>query len=777
MPVGYPTNAFFYKGEWYNTDGEGMPATAITDPLTGGVGITIGEKDLYTSIGDADKNAAAMQRAANGGRLHVLSGVGQMSDTVLIGSNTSISMAPGVHLASTGVAVHTLFRTGNAEFAQCNSIDNVWIICADEASYSAGASGEMEFVPGPARLRWRAPGDTYGAYVDVSGASITQGWFSLPSGTAGKSVHVMIGGGAFPVATTTRAVRVEPVTGAKPIAWSRAGGVVTVTEGSHARKIGDTALVFFGATAWHGYVASADSTGWTFVQAGATESGTATAYGVQNITMSARGATLDGGKSTLAAAADGHNNMVLFFAVGSRMQIEPPNIVNNQKYGTSIHCSADFSVRGARSLPGNNDCVHVCGPARKFSITDTIAKGGDNIVGIGCTDYITYAFSFPANGVVDIEDYDVDGVEARDTKYEPVRLYVANSGWLRRGKIRNISGTVDPATSAAVGVITDNNGLTVDAGATNIDGLEISNVNVSRADGSELRQVTFSGTGTRRNIRLSGVAWRNNGVSVLGSVFVSSVLDDLTVINSGQNVSKVCGAYVNLSSSGQVGTLRVQGNFENIDSAASGANVLCSVLYLESTNSKVSRFILSDSVLVDTSTSGNGLRAVVNNGKKMTAILNNVIVTSTDPATRKADRVFQFGSTAEAGSDLFLTCVVADTNFGVVIDGGVPQSLTMSGLRHTGNKMIHGAAATPGTVKVRGSGVSTAEMLSSTLTNITVDISDGLPCDVSRAARVSGNYVSNTNAAAGTLGSAGIVVCSGTSTGSWKLAVDPTKTY
>ena len=36
MPVGYPTNAFFYKGEWYNTDGEGAPVTVVTDPLTGG---------------------------------------------------------------------------------------------------------------------------------------------------------------------------------------------------------------------------------------------------------------------------------------------------------------------------------------------------------------------------------------------------------------------------------------------------------------------------------------------------------------------------------------------------------------------------------------------------------------------------------------------------------------------------------------------------------------------------------------------------------------------
>ena len=39
MPVGYPTNAFFYKGEWYNTDGEGVPATAVTNTLTGKVEI------------------------------------------------------------------------------------------------------------------------------------------------------------------------------------------------------------------------------------------------------------------------------------------------------------------------------------------------------------------------------------------------------------------------------------------------------------------------------------------------------------------------------------------------------------------------------------------------------------------------------------------------------------------------------------------------------------------------------------------------------------------
>lgn len=46
MPVGYPTNAFFYKGEWYNTDGEGVPATAVTNTLTGRIKFSIAGKDV-----------------------------------------------------------------------------------------------------------------------------------------------------------------------------------------------------------------------------------------------------------------------------------------------------------------------------------------------------------------------------------------------------------------------------------------------------------------------------------------------------------------------------------------------------------------------------------------------------------------------------------------------------------------------------------------------------------------------------------------------------------
>ena len=79
MPVGYPTNAFFYKGEWYNTDGEGMPATVVTNPLTGVIEISgrrvaglagsttpilcIGGDHAYQQwYGDADNGMGRMYR-------------------------------------------------------------------------------------------------------------------------------------------------------------------------------------------------------------------------------------------------------------------------------------------------------------------------------------------------------------------------------------------------------------------------------------------------------------------------------------------------------------------------------------------------------------------------------------------------------------------------------------------------------------------------------------------------------------------------------------------
>ena len=62
MPVGYPTNAFFYKGEWYNTDGEGMPAMVVTNTFTGGIEISSGGAVLASSVQiDAIDNSVSVE--------------------------------------------------------------------------------------------------------------------------------------------------------------------------------------------------------------------------------------------------------------------------------------------------------------------------------------------------------------------------------------------------------------------------------------------------------------------------------------------------------------------------------------------------------------------------------------------------------------------------------------------------------------------------------------------------------------------------------------------
>jgi hypothetical protein len=49
--------------------------------------------------------------------------------------------------------------------------------------------------------------------------------------------------------------------------------------------------------------------------------------------------------------------------------------------------------------------------------------------------------------------------------------------------------------------------------------------------------------------------------------------------------------------------------------------------------------------------------------------------------------------------------------------------------------------------------------------------------DVTTWTRTDGAFGWNTNAAAGTLGSAGMVICVGTAANSWRLLADQTKTY
>ena len=120
MPVGYPTNAFFYKGEWYNTDGEGVPATVVTHPITGGSvfvgpnstlelppgantlsgsGVAAGEAypEQYGAVGDgvADDGAAVQAAINAAGTLRLKTGSTYKIKNVKIPSNRHLDLSGG----------------------------------------------------------------------------------------------------------------------------------------------------------------------------------------------------------------------------------------------------------------------------------------------------------------------------------------------------------------------------------------------------------------------------------------------------------------------------------------------------------------------------------------------------------------------------------------------------------------------------------------------------------------------------------------------------------
>ncbi|MCB0074621.1 MAG: hypothetical protein KDE20_24315, partial [Caldilineaceae bacterium] len=135
MPVGYPKNAFFYKGEWYNTDGEGVPATAVTNTLTGGSVIVGPNSTLELPPGDN-----TLPSGGGGGA------VAPLTRAALKALNTSTDTT--AYLKEAGREGQFVWRTGNySTQIAADTAEGVYIKANDTAS-SSGAwvrvfSGEV----------------------------------------------------------------------------------------------------------------------------------------------------------------------------------------------------------------------------------------------------------------------------------------------------------------------------------------------------------------------------------------------------------------------------------------------------------------------------------------------------------------------------------------------------------------------------------------------------------------------------------------------------------
>lgn len=552
-------------------------------------------------------NTALIQSALSAGGSFAVAAAGTayLSAALLLGSDTSITIPSGVTLIGSATRQHNFARTGNAEYLS-NGIPGIYILCATQATEYG--EGGLTYTHSGTTLTYTAPGDTAGTPVDISAVSsvATSRIFTVPSGTATKQLHVVVNFHASRNANSPHTLRVEPVTGAQAITFVRNGTTLVATEAGHKRRVGDLVMVF-GTTPRHGYITAATADSWTIADTTAAASGSAQAYGTRNVSIQAFGAALIGNHAAAPntnIANDSHA-MVMFATNGLRMTLG--RLVDFTKYVVYVTGAADAQLNGVRSPSGDcADTAHFTGPQRVAQVFGVRAKASDNIVGLGCCDYIDYNIFFPTAGTVDVEDVTVDTVVGTATIYEPVRIYNANSGWMRRIKVRKVLGTYDTATaSAAVRVISDVNASQVDAGATNIDGLEIEEVTASADDASvHTPAIIMTGTGTRRGISIKGVPGRPCGSNTNGTIVIDSALEDLTV-EPMDGAGGFSGGYLHLRGSATVKHLtinlpkRMRGNCSLAPLANTGTAQQPAILQLEAAAATVTNLVVNNPSVED----------------------------------------------------------------------------------------------------------------------------------------------------------------------------------
>lgn len=667
-----------------------------------------------------------------------------LSDALLLGSGCAIDLKAGSIASGSGTYKHAFARTGNAEYLD-NGIPGVYILAATQRSSYGTAS--LVFTLSGTTLTYTAPGDTAGTPVSIASvvSVATSKVFTVTSGNGTDQIHVNVHN-ATRSGDSSKTLRIEPVTGAKAITWVRNGSTFVATEAAHDRRVGDLAIVF-GAAAQHGYIIAADANTWTLADTAGASSGSGQAYGVRDISITGANGELRGNHSTLTSSNILNWTHAITLFACSKVRVQGLRIRDYQKYGVFTSGCTDQAILDITADSGDvADTVHVCGPARNAKVKRIVAKTSDNIVGIGCCDYIGQNLFFPAAGVVDIEGYEIDGVQALDTTYEPVRIYNANSGWLRNGAVRNVHGTYDASTSCALSIITDAGGSQVDAGATNIDGLDISGIDARRSNGSHSPAISATGSGTRRGVRIDAVPARACNSGSDGAININAVFEDLTVSPMDGNPVSVgkpsladsscgfSGAYLNVRGSGRIKhltinlTRRMRGNNQLPVTLGTGSATTPCILLMESAGSQVDHLSWFGGVLDDISGSGTKITAVRNVGVITVAEISHLRQLAGDAMWRQL-------SGSNAATQIYLSGVDVDASYMFATDVAIAVTKLSNSRMRTGSAFHLGA--TTGAYRIDASGCTFDARFvrnaagSPTITVRAVASSAGTPLDVS----------------------------------------------
>lgn len=628
-----------------------------------------------------------------------------LNECILLGNNAQLYIPPGRTIVNGGAVQHTMIRTGNAEFsAVATPIPGISIYCADE---QAAGTGTLRYTHSGTTLAWQAPGETaFGSEINIGSVSdvATINIFAVPAASAGKTIYVFVAPAAGRNTNLSRVVRVEAVTGARAMTWTRASNVRTVAETAHGRRVGDF-VINFGPSGdvSHGYITAVTADTYTLPDTGADQGAAQVgrAYGVRNVRIMGNGATLDYNKPNLTTALTSNLQAILLLAVSDCL-VDAPSIINCTKYGVLVVGYTEVVLNGvsgwrtsSADLSGNSDTVHVCGPGRDITINNTRSQGGDNIVGVGCCDYVDYQMNLPSAGDLSLNGGRVIGTRGEDTHQQPVRFYnAANANFIRRWVVDTVTGTFNTDCDSAVAVIAEENALQVEPGVTNVDGLTIISPDAVRTDGSASYGVKMTGAGARSGIRMLRVRPRAGTSTFRATIWIgagTTTADLLAEFEPG-NFS---GYLVGLTGTANVGRLSVRATGQINGNNELGAGHAPAIVALDSSTSVISSLDVEGVIADDTSSTGTKLRGLFNNGTV-------TFQSWTDVRLLDGDALIRHASTAATGTVKARNCDAA-TAFGMVFDGGCPTDFDLSGFRHTvaSNALLQNNDATARTIRVR----------------------------------------------------------------------------
>lgn len=561
--------------------------------------------------------------------------------------------------------------------------------------------------------------------------------FTGPSGTPlsiylGEGVELKLGNNANSPLFNTAAYSTYMLGAGATVTITSAGNVATVAWTAHGKSVGDF-IWNLGADqpdyngVWRvDTVPDADHLTFKFNAGSATTpaTGTIKAGLADQVTIWGEG-TINGNSANQSFVGDSPNKNLINMMNVAHSQFKLKRVKNQSRYGVFIANSLNSGGSDVDffSTALGQDGFHVCGPQRgQCKIENITGSTGDDLISLMTGDIVGWGVPSGDTENIIVNDVTLDSGLTTIVKIDGAPI----SGTRHKNiQLNGVHGNA-PAQGVLAMVYTTGALLTY-----TIDKLAISNVNCRPKSGYPLIAM--------------------NSITV----------DHATVDGVQANFTNMGVASVFRSFGSTVNLLNV--NDVKVSGQATGSTA---VVDMDSTSTYGDVNITNTESTGDTS--GNIFRA---DGPVTSLRLNNVhksgggnIVTVNAGCT--STPALQFDNVRQGagvqGVVINANATLDSKNFRsasaiqmVTVNAG--KTLTWIGDAANDNNPSHPHLVNNGgTVNVNGPTIRV---------------------DVTAVARVDGAMIYNTNAAAGTLGVAGLVVCQGTASGSWHLMSDPTKVY